>query len=143
MTPPPDGSSADDTEGLGLQWPAIWRAGLSASCFLLPLAIVQQVTRPKGAALALCYLLYLFFAAVAGFGGAKLAPERRLPNGAAAAALGYVVVQVVGIVRRVVSDDPIRPLAYISLALLMATCGMFGAMLERRWSQTTQRQGHE
>jgi len=123
---------SNPAEGLGLEWPAIWRAGLSASCFLLPLAIVQQITRPKGPALYFCFMLYLLFAAIAGFGGAKLATARPLPNGAAAAAFGYVVVQVVGMIRRVVSDDPIRPISYVSLALLMATCGMFGAMLERR-----------
>jgi len=122
----------DPAAGLGLRWSAIWRAGLSASCFLLPLAIIQQVVRPKGAALFLFYLLYLLFAAVAGFGGAKLAHERPLPNGAAAAAFGYVVVQLVGVIRRVTGGEPIRPISYISLALLMATCGMFGAMLERR-----------
>ena len=125
-------SSGQQTSGLGLQWPAIWRAGLSASRFLAPLAIAQQIIRPKGVVLMLCFLLYLVFAAVAGFGAAKLARERPLPNGAAAAAFGYVVVQLVGIVRRLVDSDPIRPISYVSLALLMATCGMFGAMLERR-----------
>ena len=121
-----------DPSGLGLKWSAIWRAGLSASFLLLPVAILQQVLRPSGSGQFLFYLLYLVLAAVAGFGGAKLAQERPIPNGAAAAALGYLVVQAVGVLRRLFDSDPIRPLAYISLALLMATCGMFGAMLERR-----------
>lgn len=116
----------------GVRWSAVWRAGLSVSCFLLPLAIVQQVLRPQGAAALVFFLAYLVLAAVAGFGAAKLAAERPLPNGVAAAVFGYAVVQGIGIVRRLVTGDAISPVAYVYLALLMATAGMLGAMLERR-----------
>lgn len=111
---------------------AILKAGLSVSCLLLPVAVIQQIVRPTGAALALFYAAYLFLAAVAGFGGAKLAPARPLPNGVGAAVVGYAVVQIIGVVRRTANHEELRPLAYIYLALLMATCGMAGAMLERR-----------
>ncbi len=63
-----------------LHWSAIWRAGVSVAVFLLPIAIVMEITRPKGAVLLLCFLLILFLAAVAGFGAAKLAPRTRCPT---------------------------------------------------------------
>jgi hypothetical protein len=115
-----------------LSWPAIWRAGVSVAVFLLPIAIVMEITRPKGVGLLLGFLLILFLAAVAGFGAAKLAPDHPLPNGAAAAALGYAIVQGIGIVHHLVSGGGVSPISYVYLALLMASCGMLGAMLERR-----------
>jgi hypothetical protein len=115
-----------------LHWSAIWRAGVSVAVLLLPIAIIMEITRPHGAALLLGFVVILFLAAVAGFGAAKLSPEHPLPNGAAAAALGYVIVQGIGVVHHIVSGGGVSPISYAYLALLMATCGMLGAMLERR-----------
>lgn len=115
-----------------LRWTAIWQPALSVALFLLPVAIVMEAVRPSGAVLGLCFVGILFLAATAGFGAAKLAPERPLPNGAAAAALSYAIVQSIGIVSHLVSGEGSAFLTYVYLALLMATCGMLGAMLERR-----------
>jgi hypothetical protein len=115
-----------------LHWSAIWRAGLSVATILLPVAIVMEVVRPRGLGLALCFVLILFLAAVSGFGAARLAPDHPLPNGAAAAALGYAIVQGIGIIHHAIAGGGVSPIAYVYLALLMASCGMLGAMLERR-----------
>ena len=115
-----------------LHWGAIWRSGVSVAVLLLPIAIVMEITRPHGGALLLGFLAILFLAAVSGFGAAKLSPEPPLPNGAAAAALGYAIVQGIGIVHHIVSGGGVSPISYLYLALLMASCGMLGAMLERR-----------
>ena len=121
-----------------LRWDAIWRAGLSASFFLLPTALVHQwliddgTIEGLGIGSMLFFCGYLFLGAVAGFGASKLVDEHVRPNGAAAAALAYGAVQTVGIVRRLVSGDELSsPVAYIFLALLMATCGMLGTMVEQ------------
>ena len=122
-----------------LEWAAIWKPALSMSVFLLPLGILQQVLVDDdtidggGSASLLFFALFLFLAAVCGFGAARLASARLLEHGAAAAALAYAIVQVVGIVRRLaVGDDIASPIGYAFLAISMATCGMLGAMLERR-----------
>ena len=121
------------------EWPAIWRPALSVSVFLLPLGILQQVLvdhrtiARNGSASLLFVAVFLFLAAVCGYGAARLAHDRLLPHGAAAAGLAYAIVQGVGIIRHlVVGESPVSPVTFAYLALLMATCGMLGAMVERR-----------
>ena len=107
--------------------------------FLLPVALVQQWLVDDGSIdetsvpSLLFFFLYLFLGGVAGFGAGKLAPDRPVPNGAAAAAFAYGLVQAVGIARRLITGDELSSLiVYVYLALLMATCGTLGAMLERK-----------
>jgi hypothetical protein len=123
-----------------LEWRAVWQPALSVSVFLLPLAILQQVLVDhgtidrSGSASMLFYAVFLFLAAACGYAAARLASDRLLQHGAAAAALAYVVVQGIGIVRHLIVGGEVltRLPSYVFLALLMATCGMLGAMLERR-----------
>jgi len=122
-----------------LRWDAIWRAAVSVSVFLLPIGILQRVlvdndTIEAGSAASFAFFaVILVLGAIAGFGAAKLARERPIPNGAAAAALAYLIVQGAGLVRRLVSGGSLpSPFSVVYLALLMATCGMLGAALERR-----------
>jgi putative membrane protein (TIGR04086 family) len=116
----------------GLRWEAIWRAGLSMAFLLLPIGIVMEALELSDAAALPFFLVIMVIAAVGGFGAAKLAPERPLPNGAAAAAFGYAIVQGIGVVRHLIAGEDSSFVTYAFLALLMATCGMLGAMLERR-----------
>lgn len=122
-----------------LRWDAIWRAAISVSLFLIPMGIIQRVlidhgTIDKGGTAALVLsALILTLGAVAGFGAAKLARTHVLPNGAAAAALAYLIAQAAGLLRRAIMGGTIPSVVTIAyLALLMATCGMLGAALERR-----------
>ncbi len=132
--PPPE------TAFRALRWGAIWRAAVSVSVFLLPIGILQRVlvdndTIEAGGLGSLAFFaVILLLGAVAGFGAAKLARERPIPNGAAAAALAYLIVQGAGLVRRLIWDASSlpSPFSVVYLALLMATCGMLGAALERR-----------
>ncbi len=124
---------------LDLKWAAIWRPAVSVSLFLLPIGIAQRVlvdrgTLEKGGTGSLLIsLVILILGAIAGFGAAKLAPQRPLPNGAAAAALAYLIVQGGGLVRKFIAGGTlVSPVQLMYLALLMATCGMFGAALERK-----------
>ncbi len=62
-----------------------------------------------------------------------VATTKPLEHGAAGAAAGYLGVQLVGAIRRTIVGEPVSsPLAWILLALLMATMGMAGGALERR-----------
>ncbi len=123
-----------------LRWGAIWRAAVSVSVFLLPIGILQRVLidndtiEPGSPGSFAFFAVILVLGAVAGFGAAKLARERPIPNGAAAAALAYLIVQGAGLLRRLIWDSSTlpSPFSVVYLALLMATCGMLGAALERR-----------
>ena len=116
----------------GLVWNAVWRAGLSLAFLFLPIALIMETLELSDLEALPFFALILFLGAVGGFGAAKLAPERPLPNGAAAAAFGYVLVQGLGVILHLVQGEENAWLTYIFLALLMATCGMLGAMVERR-----------
>lgn len=115
-----------------LDWPAVWRPAVSIALALLPIAIIQATLSPSGIVNGLLFGLILFLCAAAGFGAARLAPDRPLPHGAAAGALSYGLVQTVGVVLRLARGEELAPVGYVYLALLCATCGMLGAMLGRR-----------
>jgi hypothetical protein len=122
-----------------LNWVAIWKPALSISVFLLPIGILQQVLvddhkigKSSGAAL-LFFAVILFLAAVCGFGAARLVDHDLAQHGAAAGALAYVIVQGIGVIRHLIINKPLQsPVSFVYLALLTSTCGMLGAMLERR-----------
>ena len=78
--------------------------------------------------------VFLFLAAACGYAAARLASDQLLQHGAAAAAIAYAIVQGIGIIRHLIVGREVltQLLSYVFLALLMATCGMLGAMLERR-----------
>ncbi len=115
----------------GLRWSAIWRAAGAMAVFLVPVGLLQA-SQDGSAALILTGVI-LLLGMVAGFGAAKLAVDRPIPNGAAAGALAYLIVQGAGVVRRVVAGEDLpSAVNVVYLALLMATCGMVGAALERR-----------
>ena len=116
----------------GLVWNAIWRAGLSMAFIYLPIALVMESLELSNTAALPFFLVVMVVAAIGGFGAAKLAPERPLPNGAAAAAFGYAIVQGIGVIRHLFTGEDSTWVTYVFLALLLATCGMLGAMLERR-----------
>jgi hypothetical protein len=122
-----------------LNWTAIWKPAVSISVFLLPIGIIQQVLvddhkiGKSSAAALLFFAAILFLAAVCGFGSARLVDHDLAQHGAASAGLAYVIVQGVGVIRHLIIDKPLQsPISFVYLALLTSTCGMLGAMLERR-----------
>ena len=110
-----------------------------ASTFALPLGLLQKWLVESGrihsgdAINLILYFAILFCGAMGGFAAAKLAPDAPLQNGAAAGALATLVIEVGGAIRRTLVGEPVSsPIAWLYLALLMATCAMLGAALERR-----------
>ena len=127
-----------------LYWSAIWRAAITTATFAVPLSILQiwliESDRiGKGDALnLLLYFAIMSCGALGGFAAAKLAPTSPLQNGAAAAALAAMAIQVGGAIRRTIAGlDVSSPLGWIFLALLMATFGMFGAWVNEKTSPRT------
>jgi hypothetical protein len=79
-------------------------------------------------------LLILSSAALGGWVAGRRAPGRTLPNGAAAAAGGYLVIQALGLVVAA-SQGTLDALSLVGVAyltLLMSTCGLLGGALANR-----------
>jgi hypothetical protein len=119
---------------------ATWRGAVTALVVALPVAVFNQLLVAAGdiesasPATALFWLLILFGGAAGGWAVLRLAPGAALAHAAAAGALAYVVVQGVGIVRRLLAGEPLSWWAFPFLALLMASSAMFGGMIARRWN---------
>jgi TRAP-type C4-dicarboxylate transport system permease small subunit len=118
---------------------AWWRGTITALVVVLPAGVLNQYLVDSGdidsasPATFLFWVLILFGGAAGGWAVIRLSPQARVSYAAAAGGAAYVVVQLIGVVRRLISGDPISWLAFPLLALLMATCGMLGGMLAKRW----------
>ncbi len=132
---------AEPTGGViaALRLDAILRGAAVTALLSGPLAIINSLAQsgrdnPSPAVGALFSLLILMSAAVGGWVAGKNAPGRAIPNGAAAAAAGYLLVQLIGVVVATASGgiDGLAFVGIIYLSLLMATCGMIGAAIANR-----------
>lgn len=78
------------------------------------------------------FLLVLVGFGLGGFMAARRAPTAPLSNGAVAALVAYVIIQGVGVVRRVIADETVSPAGIVFAALLASSTGLLGAFLARR-----------
>ena len=114
---------------------AVWRGAVTALLIALPAGVVNQfVVGGDGTSLVvlLLWIVIMFGAATGGYAVLRLAPSAGLPHAAAAGALAYAAVQLLGVIRRLASGETISWIAYPFLALLMAIMAMFGGMYARR-----------
>lgn len=120
---------------------ALWRGTITALVLVFPAAILNQlvVDGSEGdgipPAVFFFWMLILLGGAAGGWAVLRLSHAAPLSYAAGAAALSYAIPQTVGVVRRLIADEPISWLGYPMLALLMATVGMLGGMLARRWQR--------
>ena len=126
-----------------LYWSAIWRAAITTVTFAVPLSLLQKWLIESGRLSksdAINFLLnfgIMFCGALGGYAAAKLVPTSRLQNGAAAAALGAIIIQVAGAIRHlIVGRDISSPISWIFLALLLSIFGMFGAWVHDKSNRT-------
>ncbi len=112
---------------------AYWRGTITALVVALPAGIMNQALVSGGDIEAgspwaiLFWVLIMFGAAGGGWAVRRLSPQSHLAWAAGAAATAYAA-------------EPISWLAYPFLALLMATCGVLGAIYAGRM---TRRYGDE
>ncbi|MEZ5373247.1 MAG: hypothetical protein R2704_11000 [Microthrixaceae bacterium] len=132
----PDGGASPPAS---LSTEAVLHGGLVTALLCGPLALANWAAQagrsePSAGVAAVFSLLILLSAGVGGWRAGSRAPDRPLPNGAAAAAAGYLAVQAVGLVVAAASGGldlgTVVGVAY--LAVLMATCGMIGAAIGHR-----------
>ncbi len=118
---------------------ALWRGTVTALTLVLPAGIINQLLVNNdtiGAAspfAILFWVLIMLGGAAGGWAVLRLSPQARLSYAAGAGALAYVIVQSIGVVRRLIIGEAISWIAYPMLGALMATCGMLGGMFARRW----------
>ncbi|HNE37897.1 MAG TPA: hypothetical protein PKZ82_15415 [Microthrixaceae bacterium] len=120
---------------------AYWRGTVTALVVALPAGVMNQVLvsggdiDPGSPWTFLFWILIMLGGAAGGWAVRRLAPGSHLAWAAGAAATAYVVVQAIGVIRRLVTGDPISWIAYPFLALLMATCGVMGAAYAGRMTR--------
>lgn len=116
---------------------ALVRGMFTALVLFVPAAVLNLVaTRSTdgGAPVvaAIFYLAILLGAGAGGWATIRLSNDAPLWAASAAPSAAYLIVQGVGVLRRLVSGDELRWGAYLFLVLLVATCGMLGGMFARR-----------
>jgi hypothetical protein len=113
---------------------AVWRGAVTALVVALPAGVVNQfVADGAGSPVTLLlWVVIMFGAAAGGYAVVRLCPDAGLPHAAAAGAAAYVVVQGVGVLRRLTTGEQISWIAYPFLMLLMATVAMLGGVYARR-----------
>jgi hypothetical protein len=118
---------------------ALWRGTVTALVVALPAGLLNQLlVEDDGATtgVLVLWLLILLGGAAGGWAVIRLSPDAPLSYAAGAGGFAYVIVQSIGIVRRLLIGADISWLGYPFLAVLMATCGMLGGMFARRSSRS-------
>ena len=119
----------------------MWRGVVTALVVALPVAIFNQLLISAGDITAdspfvlMFWVLILFGASAGGWAVVRMAPEAALAHCAAAGAITYVIVQAIGIVRRLWAGEQLSWWAFPLLTLMMATAAMLGGMFGRRWNR--------
>lgn len=107
----------------------------------LPVGILNQLLVSGGDVdagsplLVLLWLLIMLGAAAGGWAVRRLCPDAHLAWAAGAAATAYALVQSIGVIRRLVTGGDISWIGYPFLALLMACCGIIGAVYAGRMTR--------
>lgn len=82
----------------------------------------------------LFYALIMLGAASAGWATIRLSERASLGYAAVAGAMTYIIVQLLGILRRLLFTDlSVNWFAYPFFASLMAVCGTLGGLFARKW----------
>lgn len=122
---------------------ALWRGTVTALVVVFPVGVLNQLlvdlgdVEPTSPVVMLLWLLILLGGAAGGWATIRLSQRAPLSYAAGAGAFAYLIVQAIGVVRRLIADVPISWIAYPMLALLMAVCGALGGQFARRWQSPT------
>jgi putative membrane protein (TIGR04086 family) len=128
-----------------------WRTQLDRRAVLLGAAVAMAIALPAAIAAEVlvdsdesAFGLPLFALVLVAFGFGGFVAARRttrspLSNGAVAALVAYVIIQGVGVVRRVIAEETVSPAAIVFAALLASSTGLLGAFLADRRAGTSSR----
>ena len=111
---------------------AVLKGMAAAIIVCLPLAIVSNVVRDhddRSPLLPLLFLAVIVGFVFAGFVAARAAGEAPYSNGAVAALAGFVVIEVVAIVVRIVGGKPLHPGRIVGTGLIAYAAGLLGGVV--------------
>jgi putative membrane protein (TIGR04086 family) len=114
---------------------AVVKGSAVAIVICLPLALASNVIQDENPDSALLPLFFIGVAsgfAIGGFVAARSEGDAPYSNGAFAALLGFVVIQVVAVVVRLVDGEPLRIAAIVGAALIAYAAGILGAAIAQR-----------
>lgn len=118
---------------------AMWRGAVTAGVVVFPVGILNQFlidTERVSATSPVVFLLWVLImlgAAAGGWATIRMSRDAALAYAAGAAAIAYVAVQAIGVIRRLITGGDISWLAYPMLCMLLAICGALGGQFARRW----------
>ncbi|HEX9993808.1 MAG TPA: hypothetical protein VGB14_12840 [Acidimicrobiales bacterium] len=109
---------------------AVLLGAATALLVCVPAAVIGQVlTDRESDAVVLPFLAVLLGLAAGGYAAARSAAAAPYTNAALAALAAFVLVQAVGVVLRVVRDDPIRVTQMVFSALIAYASGLLGGVV--------------
>ena len=111
---------------------AVLKGMAAAIIVCLPLAIVSNVVRDDNSRSGLLPLLFLAVIVgfvFAGFVAARSAGDAPYSNGAVAALAGFVVIEIIAVVVRVVGDKPLHPGRIVGTGLIAYAAGLLGGVV--------------
>jgi putative membrane protein (TIGR04086 family) len=123
-----------------LQVEPIVKGAAASIVVCLPLALLSAAIHhdhPDSRWIPLFYFLVLLGFVLGGWVAARSATDYPYTNGAVAALAGYVVIQGVAIVVRLVGGDPVHVVAVVFNGILAYGCGLTGALAGARNRTTT------
>ena len=116
---------------------AIGVGAVTAIAIALPVALVSQVVVDDADdPLSVPFLLLVMLGLGAGgYAAARHAPAAPYINGALAALLGWALIQAVGVVRMVITDEEFNVLSLLFVGLIAYSAGILGALVAERRTQ--------
>jgi hypothetical protein len=112
-----------------VDWAVIRSSILAGLIVIVPAALVSQWLSSGDDGWTFFFLLVVLLGfVIAGFGAGYLRSDTPMKHGAIAAVGCYAVVQLFGMVKRLIAGESINPVTYILMAFLAASFGLVGGL---------------
>jgi putative membrane protein (TIGR04086 family) len=114
---------------------AVVKGAAVAIVICLPLALVSNIVQddnPDSALLPLFFVGVAVGFAIGGHVAARAEGDAPYSNGAFAALVGFVVIQAIAVLVRLVDGEPLRIPAIVGAALIAYAAGILGAAIAQR-----------
>lgn len=114
---------------------AVVKGAAFAIVICLPLALISNIVHDHNPDSPLLPVLFVAVAAgfgIAGFVAARSEGDAPYSNGAFAALLGFVVIEAISIIVRLVGGNPLHPGRIVGTALIAYAAGILGALIARK-----------
>lgn len=116
---------------VAIDWNVIKSAAFAGLMVLVPAIVVLTLVLDDSSASIWIYifgLILVFGFMTAGYGAGRVRSDTPMIHGAIAGLACYVVIQVFGVLSRLLRGESINPLQYPFLALFSAALGTSGAL---------------